>query len=264
MAADETTEPREDCDLTRGRIAEFISGRLGRVELSAMRAHRKECAACDTEWRASMSTAADLRRRGRVSDEQREREERREHNRRLALEGAFATPTRKNRRVHRARQRLILLPALAIVLMTVIYPLSRRSVARLEVLAGEVQLSYRTLGADESGIAVRRGDWFSTGEGTRARLTLGKAEFEVGPSSRVLVEDGSSGRARLEDGELSVNGDGLVTSSFGVVRFEDAEGIVRAVAGGFEVEGRVGSLVVMHSGGEETVGPGERTLLAVR
>ncbi len=264
MAPDEQATPEADCTATRGRIAAFLGGRLERDSANELRAHRKQCARCDDEWRASIDAASQLRRRGRVSDEQEAREQRREHNRRLALEGAFAASGQPNRRVRRARRRLLLMPALAILLMAVIYPMSRRSSARLEALEGEVELSYRTLTADEQGASLKRGDWISTGPDVRARLTVGDAEVEIEPGSRVLLEDANQGRLRLIAGALGVSGDCVVTSDLGVVQVEGGAGRIRMLPRGLEVQNLKGSLVTANSGGEEVVRPGERTLLAVR
>jgi hypothetical protein len=264
MAADESKQRAGDCAATSARIAAFIDGGLSGSESAAMREHRRVCKECDEEWRASLSTTAHLHHRGRVGAREDDRAARRAHNRRLALEGALATPTRPGRRVRRARLRLLLLPALAIFLMAVIYPGSRRSVSQLEALSGRVELAYRSLVPDDGSFTVRRGDWFETGPDARARLTLGPADIEVEPSSRVLIEDRASGRVRLIAGTLSLRGDGIVTADAGVVQVQAGEGRVSARPDGLEVAAASGTVLAAHSGGEETVPPGERTRLSVR
>ena len=158
----------------------------------------------------------------------------------------------------------MLLPALALFLASVIWPLGQRHLAGLEVLAGQVELDGRLLEPADGRTTVHRGNWCSTASGARARLTLGDTEIELAPGSRVLVEDDEQGRFRLDTGELRVSGDCLVTTGWGIVLADGAEGLLRAGPGGLEIEAFAGTLTASDSRGEIVLAAGERGRLAAR
>jgi hypothetical protein len=190
--------------------------------------------------------------------------QRRERRRQTIADGFSASLFGGTDRGRRAHLRLLLLPALALFLASVIWPMAGRNLPGLEVLAGQVDLDGRVLAPADGRTAVHRGNWCATSRGSRALLTLGDTAVELAPDSRVLVEDDREGRLRLDAGELRVRGDCLVTSGWGVVLAEGAEGLLRAGPEGLEIEAISGTLTASDSRGEVTLGAGERGRLAVR
>jgi len=251
-----------DCSRTTHAAAAFLAGELPASELADLRAHRAHCEACDATWRRSLSAAAAMQHRGRTRRLREEREARREEQRSRARAGMTSAGAARTRR--RAHLRLIALPTLAVVLMTVIHPLGGARRARLEVLAGEVELDARTLAGAGDPVYLARGDQCATGVGGRARIACRVGEVELGEATRVLVEDEAQGRFRLDAGALRVAGDCTVTSRFGLVEVRAGRAELRVLPEGLELASLAGRVTAVDSLGERPVPPGERALMGPR
>ena len=258
----------EECAATPRRAAAFLAGSLPADELRALRAHREHCRACDATWRNTITAASNLGKRGRgdhgAASAEELAEQRAERRRQTISDGFSATLFRGGDKGRRAHLRLLLLPALALFLASVIWPMASRNLPGLEVLAGQVELDGRVLSPVDGRTTIHRGNWCSTSPSSRALLTLGDTAVELAPDSSLLVEDDAEGRLRLDTGELRVSGDCLVTTGWGVVLVEDAEGLLRAGPDGLEIETISGTLTASDSHGEVTLSAGERGRLAVR
>ena len=85
----------------------------------------------------------------------------------------------------------------------------------------------------------------------------------LGDETSLMVEDPWKGRVRLQRGEFSVEGNGIVISQIGVLELEDAEATVALDRGRLEVACVRGIVKLVHSGGVEELAPGDTAIAGV-
>ena len=256
---------RHDCSGTTRAAATFLAGSLSAAEVAAVREHRRSCPDCDQTWRQTVAAAASMqsgRRRQRLTEERRQR---REQQRARALAGmALQTSGRRSSMPagqRRAHLRLILWPTVAVVLMLVIYPMRFGRGARLEVLAGAVDLTANVFGVQDAPVPLVRGDQAATDAEGRARIDCASAVVELGGLTYLVVEDADEGRFRLDGGSLEIDGDCTVTTRYGVIETRGARASLRAVEGGVELATHAGRVLAINSEGQLVVAPGTRAVL---
>jgi hypothetical protein len=242
-----------DCGQAGARLAAFLAGELSRAEQERLRGHLAGCPACRQRFEEAMSLAAHLNREPRRVRDLAARLERRRAQRSRALSGAMRLPGGDRG----ARLRLLVLPALAIFLFTGLARGPREaSTAVLEPMAGAVFLGKEQLGSTDRTWDVVPGQQCSTGDEGRARLGLGPSFVELGPRTRLWLEDVDAARIRLGTGSLRVGGSATLTSRAGVVEVREGLATVRLGPEGLTVVALEGEAVVADSHGERRALPG--------
>jgi hypothetical protein len=158
-----------------------------------------------------------------------------------------------------ARLRLLLLPAFAVFLFTVVArgP-GPEETARLLPLGGAVQVGQELLGVAGDGLSVLRGQLCATGEDGRARIEASGGSADLEPGTWLWLEDAEGPRLRLGGGELVARGLATLTSPAGIVEVHGGAARVRLAGGGLEVEALQGEATVANSRGTRTVPSGGR------
>jgi len=278
MSTEERDEPIP-CEEARRLLARFVGGELSRGEDRPFRAHVLSCTGCRDAYRESIQAAARLGRQHRAERERTpaeivrgvpERPERhrgdgrdggdegsesRERTRRAR--GAIARYSRANRATW-FRLRLVLVPAVMIVLFSQLGVLRRPSSVEALALASGVVAAGADL-AEGSSVELSAGGVCASGSG-RARLATKRGSASLEPRTLVVVEDPGRLRLRLERGTLALEGELVVTTPFGIATCDGA-GRLTLAGGSLEASCEAGSLTLVDAAGERTLAAGESARL---
>ena len=249
-------EPRDPCASARAAFAGYLRDGTAAPRAAALRRHLRDCAACRDELAREVGGGAAGPRGERL---RRQRAERRTRQRGLALAGAFQGWTGG---VRGARLRLLLVPALAIVLMTEIARGPRfAGEVRAEALAGSVWVDAADLPAEVEPRSLRPGEGCATGGDGRARLGSSAASVELAPHAQAWLEAHQPARFRLGPGEFLLSGDLTATTRWGVLECAGARVEVRVERDGFELEVLEGRVRCIDHRGERVLARGARARL---
>lgn len=247
------------CAALRADLGEYLQGTGSRARRRALSAHLRACGACRATFVGDLAWVSGLKRGAHAERRCRERDERRARQRGLALAGAF-----QGRPVglRGARLRLLILPALAILLMT---SFSRRPVSagdvRAEALVGAVWLDRLGLEPGAAPRAMLRGESCTTGTDGKARLGSNAASVELEPGAQAWLESHAPARFRLGAGHFTLSGELTATTRWGLVECEAATLRVRVEPDALELEVVAGSVRCFDRRGARVLTAGERLQL---
>jgi len=258
------------CARANERIAAFAAGEEDPAEERALHAHLGECASCRDTYESALLIASKIGRGARRGSAARASRELPLPKRRPVLfpqalfsrapfPGAPGAPRAREGR--RRRWGVLLTLATALVLLAWVLSGAEQATARFALLAGEAKLGATSVLAGAPAEALR-GQWCATGPDSRARLEVGPTVLELGPRTRLLLEDPRACRVRLESGWLEFVGPCTVTSLSGVVSTDAGRGTLRILPAGLEVTCRLGSVRASNSFGVRALGPDETFVLA--
>ena len=236
----------------------YLEGRASFGTESELRRHLRQCADCNDHFRDALVLAARLGREAR-------RGRRHELQELAQLERATTPRSRFAMDPSRAaRLRLMLIPAVFVVLMASFDPLGRSSDLELVALAGETRTGETVLdGDEEEPHMLLRGDWCETGPIAKALVRMADFALELGPETSLLVVSPSKGRFRLERGCLQVRGPCEVTSSYGVVEVHSGRARLEVSSDGLEVRNESGRLSATNAWVSRELAVGESVALAL-
>ena len=116
-------------------------------------------------------------------------------------------------------------------------------------------------------IALVRGDSCSTGPLSHVDLSTDDSSFRLGSDSLIVIEEpsGKDGpRLRLMSGAITVDGQCVITTGFGVVLVEEGSAEITFLEGELDVRCDSGSLEVVSPLGGRHLAAGERMDVASR
>lgn len=248
-----------DCSARDARSREWLRGGGSKASARAWRQHLRGCEACRAAFVADVARLSELTRGSHAERVLRQKAQRRAQQRRLALAGAFEGTWD---RLRGARLRLLVLPALAIFLVTMLSrPPGRVHAVHAQALGGSVWLSGTSLSVDGAPRALLRGEGCATGADGTARLGSPQAAVELQGSAQAWLESHAPERFRLGAGRFTLRGDLTATTRWGVIECRNA--LVRALVlpDAVELELLEGRARCTDRSGERELARGERLRL---
>jgi hypothetical protein len=248
-----------DCSARDVRSGEWLRGSGSTASARAWRDHLRGCDTCREAFVADVARLSELTRGSHAERVRRQKAQRRAQQRRLALAGAFDGTWN---RLRGARLRLLLLPALAIFLVTMLSrPPGSAHAVHAQALGGSVWLSGTSLAVDGAPRALLRGEGCATGADGAARLGSPQAGVELQGAAQAWLESHAPARFRLGAGRFTLRGDLTATTRWGVIECSDA--LVRALVlpDAVEFELLEGRARCIDRSGERELGRGERMRL---
>jgi hypothetical protein len=245
-----------DCADRGARSGEWLRGDGSAESGRAWREHLRRCGSCREAFVADVACLSELTRGSHAERIRRQKAQRRAQQRRQALAGAFGGTWE---RLRGARLRLLVLPALAIFLVTMLSrpPGSARAV-RAQALGGAVWLSGTSLAAHGAPRALLPGEGCVTGEDGAARLGSALAGVELEGSAQAWLESHEPARFRLGPGRFRLHGDLLATTRWGVIECSDAAVLAHVQPDAVEFELLEGRARCFDRTGERVLARGER------
>lgn len=240
-------EAGPECRQARERIRAFLHGGLGARRTAALRAHLAACPVCEQVYREGVQLM------GRMA---RDRPE----------VGGRSSPERPVRRPRLAfgatrrgsRLRLLLMPALAILLLTQLDRIGERARPfALRSLEGAVQSERGLLDPTGGSLRLTGGDWCRTGPDACARLEGPDSRAELGPRTGLVIERARPDRLRLQGGTLTLSGTALLSCRAGVVEVLEGAATAELTEEGLTLHCLQGEVLALTSAGERRLAPGE-------
>jgi len=185
---------------------------------------------------------------------ERQRDARRSDNRQRA-HAAAARPAGARRRYFGLR--LVLIPALLIVLLVKLPGLVATQPLTLFWQAGDVRAAGSVLGAQAPALELEAGAWCTTASDARARLAGPGQEFVLERDTQLVVEDPEAGRVRLQLGSLVLEGRGTVSCQFGVLETSSGKARLELLGGRFALSALAGEVAWTDATGRRLLAPGE-------
>ena len=234
-------------DATR-LVTLYLGAQLGRRPTQRLRAHLAGCAECMEHYRASVHLTASIG-RSRTTDRRTVQRALRKHRfARIAagLNGRGKSPF--------WQLRLVLYPALLLLLVTQVVRKTVSAGADCLQVAGEVHVGIEAL-EDGARAPLFPGAWCRTEAGGSAQLS-GAIAAGLGTDTAVLIESLTPPRVRLASGELELSGAARVSTALGIVTLEAGDAQVSLRAGVLTVATRDGQVRFLGPDGARDVAPG--------
>lgn len=248
-----------DCAAVRSSFGGWLRSSDSVAAGSARRAHMRACASCREAFLADLERLSELTRGGHAERLRRQWTQRRAHQRGLALAGAFEGTWG---RLRSARLRLLIMPALAIFLVTSLSrPPGSVLTVRAQTLQGSVWLAGTSLPADTGPRALLRGEGCATGADGAAHLGSKTASVELEPLAQAWLESHSPARFRLGTGRFKLQGDLTATTRWGVLECQGATVHAHVLSDAVELRVLDGRVRCTDRSGERTLAGGERVVL---
>jgi len=254
---DETGHTEQaECDEMLRLIDRFAERTLSQDDAQRMRAHLVGCPECTSQYRTAIESAARTGASAREDKERREADVAHARHVRESVEGQ--RPAKRNTLL---RLRTMIMPAFfAFLIFQVFKAQDHGPRFVVEGAIGEVEVTGRRIESyGDNDVILRRGTRCITGANSSARLVQDGSVLEVGADSSVMVLDFDPPRARLEAGELTIEGPCIVETIIGNVHAVgvSARGRVLLEAHGLLVDPEAGVWSFRNADGEELISPGE-------
>jgi hypothetical protein len=253
-SSEEKTATLLDCEQALDWIREFRGEGLAKGRMRTLRAHMATCKSCLRDYRDGIETTAGL---ARFTVEEREAKQI-EHQRRARHAKAFGDREAPRKKIYTGRLRFVLVPALAIFVMTQFSGWGPPP-AKVELVAkqGIVRISRKEVTSDISNLLVLPGRWVSTFSLASATLDCGKCLVRVGADTELMVESAKPLRFRLKRGYTHVDGDVRFVTVLGIVDVKEGRGSLKLTDIGLTLEPESGEWTVVTARGEEQLAVGE-------
>lgn len=240
-------DPRLSCADAQLAIREFLRGGMPTARANDLRAHRKVCAACDTEYRELVQGVATISSGARTVAARATETFAEERGRRSLI---TADPARK------LRIPRMFLPIVLAVLFVLVALRSGAPKPALVLEGGEVWVRSRQIETQDP-VELKRFDTCVTGTDGRARLEFGTDVIWLEPASSCLLDRPDGLALRLFEGAARVRGNVRVLLPRGALETQGAEARIAIDERGFAIQATSGTVRFVDGATTSTVAPGE-------
>lgn len=233
------------CEKARERIRGFLDGDRPLADDRALRAHLERCETCNGFYRDSLLLTARIGREQRLMRQLR------------AERGPPDVPLETQRTSKLKRFRAVIVPFALLAAFALLFTedgTARKVHGRL--LEGRATTAGRDFDPEAARELVR-GEWLETEVDARLALESEGTRLELYGGSRLLVEEPSDLRFRLERGHLAIDGPCSLRGAFGAIDSLGGKASLTVGDGRAQLASETARIELTDSTGSRTLEPGQ-------